>query len=307
MAGAARVVSRLQARGPGRGGTPDCLHTVVPPMAVPLIRPRPAALPLQVAVLALLLAPVAGAAPAAASAQELGLAVKAATGQLRQAWAADPTTAALPFPRVRLLQPGASVAGTCNPKAPPPRPAATAAYCASSDEVVLDQDLLADAYGKAPSSQGRLLVSYWIAIGLAERLLPMAADGAASLALRTLQATCQGGVLLGASPARQASWDATPLLFAARAAYGDRYRETVGTASQRGYALLTGLGATATPSCGAGDMAALVRGAVPDPALLAKLNQMPPPERGYSSLLGAFNSQCRPLPQRPCPRSLAIN
>jgi len=81
----------------------------------------------------------------------------------------------------------------------------------------------------------------------------------------------------------------------------------VGTASQRGYALLTGLGATATPSCGAGDMAALVRGAVPDPALLAKLNQMPPPERGYSSLLGAFNSQCRPLPQRPCPRSLAIN
>lgn len=303
MAGTARVVSRLQAR----GGTPDCRQIVVPTMAGPLIRPRPAALPLQVAGLALLLAPVAGAAPAAASGADLSVAVTAATGQLRQAWAADPTTAALPFPRVRLLQPGASVAGTCNPKAPPPRPAATAAYCASSDEVVLDQDLLADAYGKAPSSQGRLLVSYWIAIGLAERLLPTAADGAASPVLRTLQATCQAGVLLGASPARQASSDATPLLFAARAAYGDRYREAVGTTSQRGYALLTGLGATATPSCGAGDMAALVRGAVPDPALLAKLNQMPPPERGYSSLLGAFNSQCRPLPQRPCPRSLAIN
>jgi hypothetical protein len=258
-------------------------------------------------VLALLLAPAGRAQPAAASGADLSVAVTAATGQLRQAWAADPTTAALPFPRVRLLQPGASVAGTCNPKAPPPRPAATAAYCASSDEVVLDQDLLADAYGKAPSSQGRLLVSYWIAIGLAERLLPMAADGAASPALRTLQATCQGGVLLGASPARQASSDATPLLFAARAAYGDRYREAVGTASQRGYALLTGLGATATPSCGASDMAALVRGEVPDPALLAKVDQLPPPERGFSSLLGAFNSQCRPLPKRHCPRSVAIN
>ena len=276
-------------------------------MAGPPFRSRHAALSLQGAVLALLLAPAGRAQPAAASGADLSVAVTAATGQLRQAWAADPTTAALPFPRVRLLQPGASVAGTCNPKAPPPRPAATAAYCASSDEVVLDQDLLADAYGKAPSSQGRLLVSYWIAIGLAERLLPMAADGAASPALRTLQATCQGGVLLGASPARQASSDATPLLFAARAAYGDRYREAVGTASQRGYALLTGLGATATPSCGASDMAALVRGEVPDPALLAKVDQLPPPERGFSSLLGAFNSQCRPLPKRHCPRSVAIN
>ena len=276
-------------------------------MAGPPFRSGHAALSLQVAVLALLLAPAGRAQPAAPSGADLSVAVTAATGQLRQAWAADPTTAALPFPRVRLLQPGASVAGTCNPKAPPPRPAATAAYCASSDEVVLDQDLLADAYGKAPSSQGRLLVSYWIAIGLAERLLPMAADGAASPALRTLQATCQGGVLLGASPARQASSDATPLLFAARAAYGDRYREAVGTASQRGYALLTGLGATATPSCGASDMAALVRGEVPDPALLAKVDQLPPPERGFSSLLGAFNSQCRPLPKRHCPRSVAIN
>ncbi|MEI6617075.1 MAG: hypothetical protein WCL59_10930, partial [Cyanobium sp. ELA507] len=260
-----------------------------------------------VAVLALLLAPAGRAQPAAASGADLSVAVTAATGQLRQAWAADPTTAALPFPRVRLLQPGASVAGTCNPKAPPLRPAATAAFCDTSGEVVLDQDLLADAYGKAPSSQGRLLVSYWIAIGLAERLLPMAADGAASPALRTLQATCQGGVLLGATPARQASSDATPLLFAARAAYGDRYRDAVGTASQRGYALLTGLGATATPSCGASDMAALVRGAVPDPALLAKVDQLPPPERGFSSLLGAFNSQCRPLPKRHCPRSVATN
>ena len=262
-------------------------------------------LPMQVGVLALLVAPTTAAAPAAANRAALSAAVTTATGQLSQAWAADPTTAALPFPTVRLLPPGASVAGTCNPKTPPRRPAATAAYCASSGEVVLDQDLLEEAYGNSQASQGRWLVSYWIATGLAERLLPTAADGAATAALRTLQSTCQAGVLLGISTARQASSDAAPLLIITRAAYGDRYREAVGTPSQRGYALLTGLGATATPSCDAADMAALLRGAVPDPALLAKIDQLPPPERGHSSLLGAINSQCRPLPQRHCPRSVA--
>jgi hypothetical protein len=277
---------------------------VVPSIAGSSFRSRLAAIPLQVAVLALLLAPATAAAPVAASGVVLGAAVTAATGQLRQAWAADPTTAALPFPSVRLLQPRASVAGTCNPTAPFHRPAATAAYCATTGEVLLDQDLLADAYGIAQPSQGRWLVSYWIAIGLAERLLPTVSGGTAGAALRTLQAACQAGVLLGASPARQAASDATPLLIATRGAYGDRYREAVGTAGQRGYALLTGLGATATPFCDAADMAALVRGAVPDPALLAKIEQLPPPERAHSSLLGAINSQCRPLPKRQCPRNV---
>jgi hypothetical protein len=50
-------------------------------------------------------------------------------------------------------------------------------------------------------------------------------------------------------------------------------------------------------------MAALVKGSVPDRALLATIEQLPPPERAYGSLLGAINSQCKPLlPKRPCPR-----
>jgi len=270
-------------------------------MAGPCFRSRHAALPLQGAVLALLLAPASGAAPATAA--DLSAAVTAATAELRQGWAADPTTAALPFPTVRLLPRDASVQGTCNPKAPARKPAPTATYCAANGEVLLDRDLLADAYAKARPAQGRALVSYWIASGLAERLLPAPADDATSDALRTLQATCRGGVLLGASPARKAFPDATPLLIAARAAYGDRYAATVGSASQRGYALLTGLGATGTSSCGAAEMAALVKGAVPDRALLATIEQLPPPERAYGSLLGAINSQCKPLlPKRPCPR-----
>ncbi|MFM1899805.1 MAG: hypothetical protein RLZZ216_381 [Cyanobacteriota bacterium] len=299
------MVSCPKARWRGRIDTPDWLGSVLPAMAGPSFRSRPAALPFLGTLLALMLEPAIGAAPASATttAADLSAAVTAATAELRQGWAADPTTAALPFPSVRLLPRDASVQGTCNPKASARVPAPTAAYCASRGEVLLDRDLLADAYGQAKPPQGRALVTYWIATALAERLLPAAPDGAGSDVLRILQATCRGGVLLGASPARQAFPDATPLLMAARSAYGDRYAAAVGSASQRGYALLTGLGATGTPSCDAAEMGALVKGAVPDPALLATIEQLPPPERAYGSLLGAINSQCKPLlPKRPCPR-----
>lgn len=255
--------------------------------------------PLQALALALLLAPGTA---TAASPPDLATAVTAASGQLRQAWAADPSTAALPFPAVRLLPAGASVDGTCDPKLPPRRPAPTAAWCASSGEVLLDRDLLADATGKLSGPELRTVVSYWVATGLAERLLPALAKGAAPRALSTLQANCLGGELIGASAARP-SGAANPLLIAARAAYGDSHRAAVGSASQRGYALLTGLGATATPICSSDAMAALAQGNVPDPALLQQIEQLPPPDRAYSSLMGAISSQCQPLPSRPCPRS----
>jgi hypothetical protein len=273
-------------------------------MAGPIYRFCPAALPGQGMWLALLLAPATAAAPATATtAVDLSAAVSAATAELRQGWAADPSTSALPFPSVRLLPADASVQGTCNPKAPARVPAPRAAYCASSGEVLLARGLLEKPYGQAKPPMGRALITVWIATALAERLLPAAPEGAGADALRVLQATCRGGVLLGASPARKAFPDATPLLIAARAAYGDRYATAVGSASQRGYSLLTGLGATGTSSCDAAQMAALVSGAVPDRSLLATIEQLPPPDRAYGSLLGAINSQCKPLlPTRPCPR-----
>ncbi len=264
------------------------------------IRPLQAMGPLRWAALALLLIPAAN--PAAS--QDLAAAVSATTAQLRQAWAADPTTAALPFPAIRLLPPGASVQGACSPQAPPRRPQATAGYCAASGEVLLDQDLLADAF-KAQSQQPRSAVlAYWIATALAERLLPGGDAGTTRTAATTLQANCLGGVLVGASPTRQASSDSTPLLTAARSAYGGSNPGIVGSASQRGYALLSGLGATAS-SCSADEMAALVKGSVPDPSLLQRIEQLPPPERAHGSLLGVINSQCKTLPNKPCPRKFA--
>lgn len=250
--------------------------------------------------MALLLAP----ATSTAASPDLATAVSEATAQLRQAWAADSTTAALPFPAVRLLPRGASVDGVCTPAAPPRRPAPLAGDCAANGEVLVDQDLLADATEGASAPRARAVASYWIATALAERLLPPAEGGPAPKALATLQANCLGGVLLGARPALSAAADGTPLLTAARTAYGDRYSTVVGSGSQRGYALLSGLGATAS-GCSSAEMAALAKGTVTDPARLAQIEALPPPERAYTSLMGAINSQCQPLPKKPCPRRIA--
>jgi hypothetical protein len=272
------------------------------------VHPRLASLPLPLLALVLLLAPTS----VGAANPDLGTAVSAASGLLRQAWAADSSTASLPFPTVRLLPVGASVAATCDRQTAPRQPAATAAWCASSGEVLLDRDLLAEATAKLSGPALQPVLTYWIATALAERLLAVPATGAPNSAatspapklLDTLQANCFGGVLLGASAARPSA-AANPLLEAARAAYGGRYSAAVGTGSQRGYALLTGLGATATASCSRDAMAALTRGTVPDPALLRRIEQLPPPERAHSSLMAAISSQCQPLPSRPCPRTTA--
>lgn len=250
--------------------------------------------------LALLLMPSAS----ADTRLDLPASVNEVTALLQQAWAADSTAAVLPFPRVRLLNPGASVDRACSPEAPPRQPVPLASYCAANDEVLVDQDLMATATQEASPAKARAVAAYWIATALAEHLL--AALGVAPLPkpLTTLQANCLGGTLLGAKPSQFSSSEITALFAAARAAYGDSARVVVGSASQRGYALLSGLGATAS-DCSSADMAALVNGTVPDPRLLMQIRQLPPPSRAYSSLMGAINSQCQPLPNRPCPRRIA--
>ena len=263
----------------------------------------------------LLLAPTAAAAAnpdqppqpavdrAAQGTVDLNTELSGATAPLRQAWAADPTTAALPFPPLQVLPAGASVEGTCNPGAPARRPAPAAAWCAGSGEVLLDRDLLSAASNGLTAPAFTTLLTYWLATALAERLLPAVPGSELPRIVTTLQATCVAGELVGASPARPPS-DGLPLLNAARAAYGDRYRAVVGSASQRAYALLTGLGASASGSCSSADMAALARGKAPDAALLQRIELLPPPDRAFTSLGDALNSQCQPSPSRPCPRPI---
>jgi hypothetical protein len=228
-----------------------------------------------------------GQAPAAANPgvdAEIQRAVQISTAQLRTSWAADPTTARRPFPAVQLLPPGLNVSNTCTPGAPARDPAPTALYCPSSVAVLLDYDLLALAYRlhKQPA------VAYWIAVGLVEHLQPPAATLRPAAA--RLQTSCLAGVLLGASGSTLPNTADGWMRPAARA-YGDSASTTVGTSSQRAWALLSGLGATDL-DCSAAAMTRLAAGQVPIPADLGT--------RGPGSL--GLEVACRQPPA--CPRRL---
>ncbi len=274
-------------------------------MAGLLIRhPRPALGTLAALMLATGIGPSSRQAVAQSASQEaLPAAVQAATVRLQRSWSADATTRPLPFPRIRLLPPGTGVDLACDPTATERRPAPTGRYCSTSREVLLDRDLLAQAYRNP--NLGASVVAYWIATALAERLLDQGGRIAAPSATGILQANCLAGVLLGASAGPKPSRSHEALLFSARSAYGATYARAVGTGSQRIYALLSGIGATAS-SCSTVEMAALARGTVPDPGVLRQIEQLPPPDRAHSSLKNAIESQCREIkPNFPCPRSVA--
>jgi hypothetical protein len=210
-------------------------------------------------------------------------AVAASTNDLRQSWDADPTTARLPFPKVQLLPPGVDVSGACTPGAPAREPAPTAIDCANREAVLLEHDLLRIAY----RLHQRPAVSYWIAVGLAERLQPRRT--VLSPAASSLQRSCLAGTLLGAKGPIQPADVAERAVKAAAKAYGDLFSLQLGSGSQRAYALLSGLGATEL-DCGAAAMARLAAGQVPIPAELGT--------RGPGTL--GREGACRQPP--PCPR-----
>jgi hypothetical protein len=212
-------------------------------------------------------------------------AVAASTNDLRQSWNTDPTTARLPFPKVQLLPPGVDASGACTPGAPAREPAPTAIDCANRDVVLLEHDLLQIAYRL---HQGPA-VSYWIAVGLAERLQPRRT--VLSPAATSLQRSCLAGTLLGAEGPIQPADVAERAVKAAAKAYGDLFSLQVGSGAQRAYALLSGLGATEL-DCGATAMARLAAGQVPIPADLGT--------RGPGTL--GREAACRQPPS--CPRPL---
>lgn len=228
---------------------------------------------------------------------ELAAAVMASTEQLRRSWAADSTTAALPFPKVHLLLPGVDANGACTAGAAPKQPAPKGFYCASRGEVLLEHDLLAGAYRLHQTPA----VAYWIAMGLAERLLPQGATSQGAV-ISNLQANCLAGVLLSATSGSKVPRVSDALIKATGSAYGGAESAKMATPSQRAYAVLSGYGATSS-GCSLGEMANLAKGSVPDQARLGTLAK---DLRGSSSLRAAHNSQCVPLlPKRPCPRSVA--
>jgi hypothetical protein len=238
--------------------------------------------------LVLLLLSLLGLAPARANSSidpELSAVVVASTAQLRRSWAADPTTARLPFPRVQLLPQGVDVSGACTSGASSRDPVPTAMYCTNRASILLQHDLLSLAYrlNKAPA------VSYWIAVGLAET--GKTREAGLSPAASSLQTSCMAGVLLGATGTPQPADAVDRYLSAAAKAYGDLFREAVGTGPQRAFAVLSGFGSTSL-DCSAPAMAKLAADQVHIPHDLGV--------RGPGSL--GMDVSCRQPPA--CPRRL---
>jgi hypothetical protein len=249
---------------------------------------------LVMASLLLMASPAAIAGRADPLREELSFAVT----QLNKAWRSDPVSRELPFPRLEILVDAVSIPAAC-PDRPAPHPAPSrAVYCPSRGTILID----ASAF-EAESDALTWPLRYWIAIGLAEAINLRPRDSGTrssprSPAVSSLENHCIAGVLLAAS-GLTAGQPAALILAPALSAYPVSKAALFGSQGQRGYALLTGLGATEL-SCAPIDMLALSQNRVPDPDVLKSIN----PPRASSSLMAVLNSQCRPRPRAACPRRL---
>lgn len=222
--------------------------------------------------------------------------------QLRQAWKADPATASRPFPPIESLPTGRRIGEICPslrpPPGTPPVPPSPAAYCSTSQRVLVDGTAL-EALGQPAD---RWAYAFWIATALGQSLLQDGAPTAGSpSAAASLQSFCLAGVLIGAAPALPPPADLPDLVAPARNAYPSALAPSRGDRAQRGYALLTGLGRTAS-GCSASAMADLAANRVPDPAVLDAVRSF---ERGSSTrVFGVIRPRCQASANNPCPRSL---
>ena len=224
------------------------------------------------------------------------------SGQLRQAWKADPATASRPFPSIESLPSGRRIVDVCPslrpPAGTPPAPPSPAAYCPTSQRVLVDGTAL-EALGQPAD---RWAYAFWIATALGQGLLQDGAPSAGSpTAAASLQSFCLAGVLIGAAPALPPPADPPDLVAPARNAYPSALAPSRGDRAQRGYALLTGLGRTAS-GCSATAMADLALNRVPDPAVLDAVSSF---ERGSSTrVFAVIRPRCQASANAPCPRSL---
>lgn len=243
------------------------------------------------------LLPLAGV--AYAGGDSLDAAAQRTSSLLRQSWSSDPSTASLPFPSVDLLPAGTGALKACSGSASANDQGSAGIYCTGNGRVLLDRNLLE----LRVKSYGDSAIAYWIATGLAEGFLSRRSD-ASSLtpAAANLQANCLAGVLIAAAPG-QMDAELKKQLGPALSAYSTSQAARMGSRPQRAYALLTGFGATEA-SCSDADMMALANGRVPDPDVLAGLEQIKE-QRASSSLMAVIGSSCRPRPNAPCPRRIA--
>ena len=236
----------------------------------------------------------------AAKAIELPGAIQAAETPLQQAWWADPLTAGSPWPLLIPLPYGIRPRDAC-PQNLLVAPETLALYCPAKGQVLLDLQRL-----KAVEDRyGTWGVGYWIATALGQAIRDPSAQAGTGQSgpAANLQAICLGGVLLGQARGLRPT-EPRARLSPAFTAYPARLNRSQGTPAQRSYALLTGLGATAS-DCTVGAMASLATGGVPDPERLTALAVNGPDRAmGDGAIDEVINALCFPRPPLGCPRRL---
>ncbi|MEB3266280.1 MAG: hypothetical protein VKN13_06685 [Cyanobacteriota bacterium] len=230
--------------------------------------------------------PLQAAPPGSSLEQEL----REATLALQRVWQHDPVSAGRPFPAVRLE--AAIDPKTC-PAAPFPASRALLLVCPAPGELLLDRQALES--NRAVFEAGA--VAFVVAYGLGQLLgspLPPGAEAPAATA--GLQAACRAGTLLAGTVRgdrqAQGQWLEAAIRTAAQGLDSSASGQ-LGTAPQRAYAVLSGIGSTEL-DCSSAAMARLAAGQVPvDPHLGT---------RGFSVGMELF---CRQPPS--CPRRLRLD
>ena len=146
--------------------------------------------------------------------------------------------------------------------------------------------------------------AFWLATALGQAIAASAGQGSGQQGAMAanLQATCFAGTLLGQAPGLRPAAERSRLS-AAFTAFPSRLNGQQGTPAQRSYALLTGLGGTAS-DCEATAMANLAAGAVPDPERLRALATNPDRSTGDGAIGSVIDALCLPKPPLGCPRRL---
>jgi len=222
--------------------------------------------------------------------------IKAATGALEQAWMSDPRTSVLPFPAITPVAGASQLQRDC-PQTWLTAPQALALFCPEQGRIVIDRPQL-EALAR---QDGRWDAGIWLATALGQALnasSPPSGGPQASVAAN-LQAYCFGGTLLGQAPGLRPPADRSPLS-AAFTAFPAGLNRQQGTPAQRAYAVLTGLGGTAS-DCGDAAIANLAAGVVPDPERLWALAD-PDRSTGAGALNNVLQALCLPKPPLDCPR-----
>ena len=225
--------------------------------------------------------------------------ITTAVTSLKQAWKTDPRTRDKPFPSITPISQGIQGQQECqnNPFATQD---ALATYCAKEGRVLIDSQRIESL----AAHNGEWDAAVWIAVSLSQAISyesGLRIEEKIEKAFN-LQIFCFAGVLLG-----QASGLKTPtdgrILSAAFLAYPSHLDGSQGTGAQRSYALLTGLGGTAS-DCEDPSMFKLAKGEPPDRNRFQGLAFNPDRSTGNGAIDEVMKALCLPKPPQGCPRRL---